>query len=184
MSGCRHLHVEALAALVFFIGVEVRSEDALESPRAARRASSWVTELLAAELPKYAPHPPAEATESTVASEPAVEKDGVLALPTMRVRPVIKESPSDYAFLTAKGRMDLAMKTYPGIRVGNIFGLNNGIALFMQMEEQEVRAKTRLYHRVERVLLDDSADSRDTRGMLESALGRANADWLKNYPDR
>jgi len=184
MSGRRHLRIEALVALLLLIGVAARSAETADLPPASHRASSWLTEVLAAELPKYAPHPPAEATESTVASGPAVEKDGVLALPTMRVRPVMRESPSDYSLLTAKGRMDLALKTHPGIRVGNILGLNNGIALFMQMEEQEVRAKAGLYHRVERVLLDDSADSRETQRMLESALGRANADWLKNYPDR
>jgi hypothetical protein len=80
--------------------------------------------------------------------------------------------------------MELAMKSHPGLRIGNLLGLNNGVAVYMQMEEQEVRAKARLYHRMERVLIDDSANSRETRRMLEGALGRANADWLKKYPDR
>jgi len=181
MSGSRHLRWEALATLSLLIGVEAWAAD---SPVAPHRGSSWLTVVLAAELPKFAPPPPAEAAESTIADEAAVDKDGVLALPTMTVRPGMKESPSDYAFLTAKGRMDLAMKSYPGLRLGNIFGLNQGIATAKQGEEQEVRAKARLYHRVERVLLDDGTDSRETRRMLEAALGRANADWLKLYPDR
>ena len=103
MSDRRHLRFEALAALAFFIGVELRSADVADRPDAPRRASSWVTEVLAAELPKYVPRSPTEETEATIAAEPAVEKDGVLSLPTMTVRPVIKESPSDYAFLTPKG---------------------------------------------------------------------------------
>ncbi len=125
-----------------------------------------------------------EDTEVSTADEPAVETNGVLNLPKITVRPGMKEGPSDYSFLTTKGRMDLALKTRPGLRVGNIFGLNNKIALFMQLEEQEVKAKTVLFHRVDRVLIDDSADSRETKRMLESALGRANAGWLKNSPDR
>lgn len=184
MSGCRHLRHEALAALILLMGVEVRPADISGTPPVSRRSSSWITEVLAAELPKYQPRPAAESTEISTATEEAVERDGVLNLPTVTVRPVMKESPADYSFLTPKGRLDLAMKTHPGIRVGNIFGLNNGIALYMQMEEQEVRTKARLYHRVESVLLDDSADSRETRRMLESALGRANADWLKNNSGR
>ncbi len=184
MSGGRHLRLEALAVLSLFIGVEGWSAEPADSPNPPRRAPSWLTEVLAAELPKFAPPPPAEAVESTIAAEPAVEKDGVLALPTMRVRPLMKEAPSDYSWLSPKGRMDLAMKSHPGLRLGNILGLNKGIVMYMQMEEQEVRAKARLYHRVERVLLDDGTDSRETRLMLESALGRANADWLKLYPDK
>ena len=73
------------------------------------------------------------------------------------------------------------MKTRPGLRIGNLLGLNHGIAMFMQLEEQEVRKKAALLNRVDRVLIDDSADSRETLRMLKSALGRANANWLKNY---
>lgn len=166
------------------MGVEVRPVDTPDAPPVSRRPSSWISEVLAAELPKYEPHPPAEPTEVSTADEPAVERDGVLNLPTVTVRPVMKESPADYSFLTAKGRMDLALKTYPGLRVGNLFGLNQGIALYMQMEEQEVRKKAVLFTRVDRVLIDDGPDSRETLRLLKSALGRANADWLKYYSGR
>jgi len=184
MSGGHHLRIEALVTLILVGGVVAWSADLPDPPAAPRRSPSWFTGVLAAELPKFAPHPPVEAVESTIAAETAVERNGVLNLPTMRVRPVMKESPSDYAFLTVKGRMDLALKTYPGVKIGNLFGLNEGIAMAKQLEAKEVRIKAGLFHRIERVLLDDSEDSRETRHMLESALGRANARWLKDYPDR
>jgi hypothetical protein len=186
MSGCRHLCSGLLVALVFLSGINVWAADQSDPPVRNRRsgASPWLTEVLAAELPKFVPPSFAETAVASESTEPAVESDGVLNLPKLTVRPIMKESPSDYAFLTAKGRMEQAMKNHPGQRIGNLFGLNDGITLFMQMEEQEVRAKARLYHRMERVLIDDSANSRETRRMLEAALGRANADWLKNYPDR
>lgn len=184
MSGAHHLRIEALVTLMLLGGVVARSAGLPDPPVSPRRSPSWFTGVLVAELPKFVPHPPAEAVESTIAAETAVERNGVLSLPIMRVRPVMKESPSDYAFLTAKGRMDLALKTYPGMKIGNILGLNEGIAMAKQLEAKEVRVKAGLFHRIERVLLDDSEDSRETRHMLESALGRANASWLKNYPDR
>ncbi len=187
MSCRRHLRIVLLAAWVFPFGLTVRAAEFPDSPGGSRRpsgASSWITEVLAADLPKYVPHASDETVVVTQSTEAAVERDGVLSLPKMSVRPVMKESPSDFAWLTAKGRMELALKTHPGLRIGNLFGLNNGIALYMQMEEQEVKTKAALFHRVERVLMDDSADSRETLRMLESALGRANADWLKKYPDR
>ncbi len=184
MSGCRHLRLEVLAVLALLIGVEARAVGLSDATPASRRASSWITEVLAEKLPKYVAHTSDDSVVVTQSTEAAVERDGVLNLPKLSVRPVMKESPADYAFLTAQGRMDLAVKSHPGLRIGNLLGLNNGIAAYMQMEEQEVRAKAALYHRVERALLDDSADSRETMRMMESALGRANADWLKNYPDR
>lgn len=184
MCGGHHLRIESLLTLMLLGGVVAWSADLPDPPAPPRRSLSWFTGVLVAELPKFVPHPPAEAVESTIAAETAVERNGVLSLPTMRVRPVMKESPSDYAFLTAKGRIELAMKTYPGLKIGNLLGLNQIVAMAKQQEEMEVRAKARLYHQVERVLLDDSADTRETRLMLEAALGRANASWLKNYPDR
>jgi len=184
MSGGHHLRNEALLTLMLLGGGVAWSAELPDPPASPRRSRSWFTGVLAAELPKFVPHPPDEAAESIIAATTAVERDGVLSLPTMRVRPVMKESPSDYAFLTAKGRMDLALNTYPGLKIGNLFGLNEGIAIAKQMEERDVRAKAGLFHRVERVLIDDSADSRETLRMLKSALGRANAAWLKDYPDR
>lgn len=183
MRGCRHLRLEALAAFVFLLGVEAGSAEEPAASPSPRRAVSWVTEVLAAELPKYEARPPAVETEATTADEPAVEREGVLNLPTLTVRPVMKESPTDYSFLTAKGRMELALKTYPGLRIGNLLGLNNYIAEAKMVEEQEVRRKTALYHRVEQVLLDD-ADSRETRRLLKSALGRANVAWLIKHSNR
>jgi hypothetical protein len=177
MSGRRLLRMGALVAGACLIAAEAVGAEA--GPIPPPRPAGWLTEILVSELPKFVPQTN-EDVESTVAAGPAVEKDGILALPTMRVRPVMKMSPSDYGLLTPKGRLELAMKTHPGSRVGNILGLNQGIALFMQMEEQEVKAKSALYHRVDRILLDDGANARETRLMLESALGRANADWLKN----
>lgn len=172
MSGSRYLRIEALAALVLCIGVEVRSADAPAAPPVSRRSSSWISEVLAAELPKYVPRPPTEAVEASTSNEPAVERDGVLNLPTLTVRPVMRESPTDYAFLTAKGRMDLALKTYPGLRIGNLFGLNQGIAMAMQWEEQRVNKINDLSDRVLRVSLDDSAETKETLRLLKAAIQR------------
>jgi hypothetical protein len=107
-----------------------------------------------------------------------VERDGVLNLPTVTVRPVMKESPADYSFLTAKGRMELALKTHPGLRVGNIFGLNNGIGLFMQMEEQEVSKKAVLLNRVQSSVIDSGPESMALLRLIKEAIVRPNNEAL------
>jgi hypothetical protein len=178
MNGCRHLRHEVLAVLVLLMGIEVRPADTPDAPPVSRRPLSWITEVLAAELPKYEPHPAAGPTELSTASQPAVERDGVLNLPTVTVRPVMKESPADYSFLTAKGRMDLALKTHPGLRVGNIFGLNNGIGLFMQMEEQEVSKKAVLLNRVQSSVIDSGPESMALLRLIKEAIVRPNNEAL------
>lgn len=178
MSGSRHLRQEALAVLVLLMGVEVRPVETPDAPLVNRRPLSWITEVLAAELPKYEPPPASEPTEVSTASEPAVERDGVLNLPTVTVRPVMKEAPADYSFLTAKGRMELALKTHPGIRVGNIFGLNQGIALYMQMEEQEVKKKAVLLNRVQSSAIDNGPESMALLRLIKEAIVRPNAECL------
>jgi len=178
MSGCRHLRHEALAAFVLLLSMEVRSAEVPDAPAVARRPVSWITEVLAAELPKFEPRSAAEPTEVSTASGPAVERDGVLNLPTVTVRPVMKEAPADYSFLTAKGRMELAMKTRPGLRVGNILGLNQGIALFMQMEEQEVRKKAELLNRVQSSAIDSGPESMALLRLIKEAIIRPNSECL------
>ncbi len=184
MSRGPHLRPEALVAMVFLLGVEARSADSLAASPASRRQASWITEVLAAELPKYVPHSAVETTEASLAPEPAVEKDGVLNLPKMSVRPLMKESPSDYGWLTGKGRMELALKKYPGLRIGNLFGLNNGIALAMLAEEQQWQRLNALADRVRRVSLDDSPETRATIRLLKGAMERPNIDWLNHYRGR
>lgn len=98
-------------------------------------------------------------------------KEGVLELPTITVRPTGNDSDAlDWA--TPKGRLDLAMKTYKGLQIGNLFGLNSGFAMEMQKEEQLARKGDALVSTVQRTTLDDSAYSRETMRMLKNAIQR------------
>ncbi len=181
MNGCRHLRPEVLTAVALLLvaGVGAAESQVSAAGLAARRnVTSRFSEAITAGLPKYHPSEEIETVEVSESSAPAEEKNGVLALPTMRVRPVMKESPSDHAFLTAKGRNELAMKSYPGLRIGNIFGLNQKVALAMQAEEEHVRKTADLKDRFERSTLEDSADNRETLRLLKAALQRPNAEWL------
>ncbi len=184
MNGGRYLRFEALAALVFLVAGRAWSAEPVESSTTPGLPRTWLSAVLAAELPKYLPPDTSEAAELSESSEPAEEKDGVLALPTLTVRPIIKESPTDYAFLTDKGRRDLALKIYPGLRFGNIFGLNNGIALAMQAEEQQGRNSIALFDRLQRTIFVDSPDSGETMRLLKSALSHPDDSWLTRRPGR
>lgn len=95
-------------------------------------------------LPKYAPHPPEPAkpgTESPDLRETDKPKNSIPRLPMYMVTrpreprlPVFRER----QFLTPKGLLELALKRQPGLKFGNLFGLNNGIALAMYAEQERL----------------------------------------------
>lgn len=103
-------------------GVDLREVDRPRNaiPRLPR-------DLLPPESLRLAP----PATAST--DEPAPE--GVLRLPRYHVRdrrlPALKERD----LLTPEARVELGLKRHPGLRIGNFFGLNRGIAAAMVEEE-------------------------------------------------
>jgi len=131
-------------------------------------------------LPGYAPPPPARSSTPSEGStfDDTPDSPDVLRLPKMTVRTRTLPPPADFTWLSPKGRLDLAMKSYRGLRIGNPFGLNKGIALAMQREEQEVRTKARLADDVQRSAGTDDADSVRIRRLLKAAMLRPNADWL------
>jgi len=182
MKGCRHFRRDALAGLALFLGVELQAESPPVPPSASsppRSLSPKITEAITAKLPKYeAPVPsPAPAVDSP---HPRVgdSADDLLTLPKITVRPAEKGPESDYAWLSPKGRLDLAMKTHSGLRAGNLFGLNGGIALAMQQEEREAKARAAVVDLVERTTVDDSAEAKRIRRLMKAAVQRPNADWL------
>ena len=46
--------------------------------------------------------------------------------------------------LTPEGKLDLALKRRPGLKVGNFFGLNNGIAMMMLAEDDAYERRLEL----------------------------------------
>jgi hypothetical protein len=98
---------------------------------------SDVAATLASMLPKY--NPPAKPGEEPAdLREIDKPKNGIIRLPKYEVR--VSKEPKPMVFteselLTGKGMAEIAMKRNPGLRIGNIFGWNTGIAIMMYQEQ-------------------------------------------------
>ncbi len=186
MNGCRLLRFDALAALALFLGVEAKAELPPAAPPASSQPDSMHSQIIKAiiaKLPKYVPPVPAKLPDFSLpdTSGGSSNADGVLKLPKMTIRPAAPLPPSDFALLSPKGRLELAMKTNPGLHIGNIFGLNSGPqgpALAIQADEREALRKAATTDLVERTTVGDSAEAKKIRQLLQAAVQRANSDWL------
>jgi hypothetical protein len=184
VNGYRHLRLDALAALVVFFGVETRAEPPPDSPPASTQphsASPKITEAVAAKLPRYVPPVPAKLPDFSQPNEAGDSSDDILNLPKMTIRPAAPLPPSEFAFLSPKGRVELAMKTNPGLHFGNILGSNsgpNGPALAIQADEREALRKATTTDLVDRTTINDDESAKKIRQLLQAAVQRANSDWL------
>ncbi len=175
---------KALVVLMFSMGVETFAGDIAEGAAtfsAPRLVSTKIFDAVTEKLPKYVAPKPVSDTDSKSSSGPDEGSEGTMKLPKITVRPTQAGPTTDAVFLTPKARIDLAMKAHRGLRIGNLFGSNQGIALFMQMEERELNAKDGLTDLVERTTSNDGAEAKEVRKILKKAIQRTNADW-QNQP--
>ena len=171
MAGPRFL---PFAVLAFAFGGEGL---AAEPPVVARRGLSKITEALIERLPRFVPPAPAIALK-----EGDQSSEEILRLPKITVRPAPFGPESGFAMLNAKGRLELALETHPGIRAGNILGTNEVIARAMQREEWLAAEKTSLADRVQRSTLGDSAVDKKIRALTKALLQRSATD--RDFPER
>gem|GEM_PF-4123956 len=140
------------------------------SGQALRGPRSKITGAIIAQLPKFeAPTP----IVSPLSSSDGDSAEDTFKLPKMTIRPTQVMPESDFAWLNTKGRLELALKAHPGIRVGNIFGMNEGIAQAMQQEERLAAKKADLTDRVQRSTLGDSEVDQKIRKLLQALLRRS-----------
>lgn len=112
----------------------------LPAAKTIRRISPETAARLAASNPKFTPPPAPEAVaaESAVAREPDRPRNQIIRLPPYRVDiPRIPELKERHIF-TPQAKLGLVFKRNPGLRVGNLFGLNNGIAAAMLADEERL----------------------------------------------
>ena len=175
MRGFHYLHLGMLAAMVFG-GSKLRAQStaALPVSPGTRILSHEIIEAVIQKLPKYAPPAPAKTAPEPTPDE---TKDGILHLPKMTVKERPPTLPSSFELLTPKGRLELALRTYPGLRFGNIFGMNSGIALAMQAEERKLEQKAALTNTVRRTTSDNSPESKRLLRLIDDAFQRPNDDW-------
>lgn len=155
--------------LVLAIQADAQTGEATPAGPARTTVSQRVAAAIRAELPHYEPPFPA-AEETSPDAVPGELKDGTLQLPTMTVRQQMKAPLQSTDWLTVQGRMDLALKCFPGTRIGNIFGLNNPWAWARLTEDIEAERHDALKDRGRRLLIEGTAKDREDQELLAAAL--------------
>ena len=85
-------------------------------------------------------------------------RNTIIRLPEYVVRDPKVAPVKEREILTGKGRLELARRKHPGVKIGNLFGLNNGIALAMLAEEERLEQKREFEELAELTRLTDPAN--------------------------
>jgi hypothetical protein len=169
---CRHLWLVPV-----LVGLALAAGEVAPVPSAAQR-SEEIREAIRASLPRYVSQPAEDSGQTTGISGRDEERNGVLHLPTMTVRSKQGlSSLGDYQKMTSKGRLELARKLYPALKLGNLLGLNNAIATGMLLEEVEASKKTDLKERIRRATIVVTPETRETDELLKAATARPDMHW-------
>ena len=172
-----------MAALAVSLSLRSGAEPATAAIPASgppRKASSEITEALLAKLPKYAPPAPALVPGIAPRTDAAGSLEEILILPKITVRPTPIVPESDFAFLNTKGRLELSLNAHPGIRVGNLLGLNDIMTLTMQQDERVAAKKADLADLVQRSTLGDSELDKKIRALTQALLQRSGTE--RDFP--
>ena len=171
MSDRRRLIVRlGVVAICLGVGTQAAEEEGAASRLPSeRKLSPRISEVIRSELPRYAAPSAVEVTTEleTLAAE---MKDDTLHLPKMTVREVVKAPLNSTDWFTNQGRMDYALKRFPGTRIGNIFGLNNGWAWARLAEDIEAERHEAMKEKGRSVLIEATPEDRETKKLLEAAL--------------
>jgi hypothetical protein len=178
MGGRDHFRTSLLAALLL-AGTAMKGQapaaPAMRSP--VHSISPEIVQAVAKKLPKYTPSSAAK-TPEVIAPAEVNESPDILRLPKLTVKAAPPTQLSDYDVLTPSGRLDLALRLHPGLRIGNIFGMNNGIALAMLAEERDVEKKAALTDTVRHTTSDNGPEGKRMMRLLKAAFQRPNTEWL------
>ncbi len=113
-----------------------------EAAPPSRAISSEAAAKLAALTPTFTPaNPPAPIASAADSVEPSDDRprNRIIRLPSYVVTEPKIKMPKQRDMLTPKGRLELALKRYPGLRFGNIGVFrNDGIALMMLAEDHRL----------------------------------------------
>lgn len=119
-------------------------------------------------LPRYSP-PKANGEEndaSTDSPETDKPRNAIIRLPRYHVREPKLPQFKDRELLTPEGKLDLAFKRRPGLKIGNLFGLNRGIAMAMLAEDEAYE------RRLEMAELSSFTSWMDTNFPVDPQTGR------------
>lgn len=131
-----------LALLLALPGYAADATDVSATPRRQGLKPEAVAALKAA-LPKYVAPKTVAAPASAEDETPEELPGGILRLPEYFVTEDKIRAFSEYEMLTVQGRIDLALKRHPGLKLGPFAGLNAGPGLAMLAEEEAIAKRRR-----------------------------------------
>lgn len=106
------------------------------------------------------------------------EGEDPLVLQKMTVTEEQANLPSKPEVLDAQARLELALKAYPGLRIGGpLAKLNHAVALEMQKEAKEAAARAALAAHVENLPAMDEERAKEEVRLMREATARPNNDW-------
>jgi len=170
----RRRHIVRLCVVAIGLGVgagaaETESVKTPAMPEKNRQVSQRVSELIRAELPHYE-LPAADNSEADEAAGAGIMLDDTFHLPTITVREVRKAPPTSTDWLTGYGRLDFALKRFPGTRIGNFFGWNNPWAEARLAEDIAAERHQAMKDLGHSVLLVETPEDLETEKLLKAAL--------------
>lgn len=110
--------------------------------------------------------------------------DEIYVLPDIKVTTAKPPPVPNFAFLNLKGRLELALKSNPGLRLGPLPRLNYSVALEMQKEEREDSKRFALTERVLSIAVGEKAKAKELIRLMRAATARPNTDWQTNSPGK
>ncbi|HVU36053.1 MAG TPA: hypothetical protein VHE61_21610 [Opitutaceae bacterium] len=142
------------------------------APRPAARAMSATTAAhFAAVAPKYQPaskaKPAAEPPDETQEDRP---RNGIIRLPRYVVAAPKLPPLSQYQMLTPKGKLDLAMKMFPGLHLGPFSLGNNQVALDMLADDAAAERRRQMGDLLGLLPGNDTLLDKEKRTLIQQAM--------------
>lgn len=139
-----------------------------------RAISPAAAAQLAVAAPKYEPPPPAPTGETSPdLREIDRPRNTIIRLPNYLVQEEKVIVPTEREVMTPQARLSLALKKYPGLRLGSFWIFrNDGIALAMLAEEERLEQKRAFEDLVQLMQVSDPAAKATAKRSVEQAFMR------------
>ena len=176
MSTHTLIRIATPAACLLIPAIAAWADEVSQSSPPSSRAAH-IRAAIRAGLPKY--QPKLDRDDATLSEEhgEAVERDGVLNLPTVKIRAKKLQRLGERDVITPAARIERALKHAPGDKIGNIFGLNNGHALAILREETQLKEFNALKDRANQISLDDGPENQELERLIKDTTTRQPAYW-------
>lgn len=146
----------------------------LLATKAVRRISPETAARLAATSPTFAPPPAPAATPAVPVDLREVDRprNQIIRLPAYRVEAPKVPELKERHILRPRAKLDLVFQRNPGLRVGNFFGLNGGIAAAMLADEERLERMREFNDLVSLLNFSEPPASPELRQTLDTTFMR------------